>query len=56
MSKLIFAGLHSPLARTARIIGIAFIVLFGIFDIILGPGIGGINAHALDNSKNSDQN
>ncbi len=56
MNELIFGGLHSPLSRTAHIIGIAFIVLFGISAIMLGPDYGGVNAPALDNSENSDPN
>ena len=51
MSQLIFGGLLSTPAPTAPIVGIAFIVLFAIVGIMVGPDYDGMNAPALDNSK-----
>ena len=51
MSQLIFAGLLSTPAPTAPIVGIAFIALFAIVGIMVGPDYDGMNAPALNNSK-----
>ena len=53
MSQLIFGGLLSTPAPTAPIVGIAFIALFAIVGIMVGPDYDGMNAPALDNSKDS---
>ena len=51
MSQLIFGGLLSTPAPTAPIVGIAFIVLFAIVGVMVGPDYDGMNAPALQNSK-----
>ena len=56
MSHLILGGLLSTPAPTAPIVGIAFIVLFAIVGIMVGPDYDGMNAPALNNSKEADQN
>ena len=56
MSQLIFGGLLSTPAPTAPIVGIGFIVLFAIVGLMVGPDYDGMNAPALDTSKNSDKN
>tara|TARA_B100000902_G_scaffold336886_1_gene337430 strand:- start:206 stop:376 length:171 start_codon:yes stop_codon:yes gene_type:complete len=53
MSQLIFAGLLSTPAPTAPIVGIAFIALFAIVGIMVGPDYDGMNAPALNNSKDT---
>tara|TARA_B100000945_G_scaffold296913_1_gene275575 strand:- start:1105 stop:1275 length:171 start_codon:yes stop_codon:yes gene_type:complete len=55
MSQLIFAGLLSTPAPTAPIVGIAFIALFAIVGVMVGPDYDGMNAPALGNSKNKNQ-
>ena len=55
MSQLIFAGLLSTPAPTAPIVGIAFIALFAIVGIMVGPDYNGMNAPALNTSKESNQ-
>ena len=44
MSQLIFGGLLSTPAPKASIIGIAFIVLFAIVGIMVGPEYDGMNS------------
>ena len=56
MSQLIFGGLLSTPAPTAPIVGIAFIVLFAIVGVMVGPDYDGMNAPGLNNSKEADQN
>ena len=56
MSQLIFAGLLSTPAPTAPIVGIAFIILFAIVGLMVGPDYDGMNAPALNSSKKIDQN
>ena len=56
MSQLMFGGLLSTPAPTAPIIGIAFIILFAIVGIMVGPDYNGMNAPALNNSKETNQN
>ena len=51
MSQLFFGGLLSTPAPTAPIVGIAFIVLFAIVGIMVGPDYDGMNAPALNSSK-----
>ena len=51
MSQLMFGGLLSTPAPTAPIIGIAFIILFAIVGIMVGPDYDGMNAPALNSSK-----
>ena len=56
MINLIFGGLVSTPAPTAPIVGIAFMVLFAIVGIMVGPDYDGMNAPGLGkqdaNSKN----
>ena len=47
MINLIFGGLVSTPAPTAPIVGIAFIVLFAIVGLMVGPDYDGMNAPAL---------
>ena len=56
MSQLILGGLLSTPAPTAPIVGIAFIVLFAIVGVMVGPDYDGMNAPALNDSKESSQN
>ena len=56
MGQLIFGGLLSTPAPTAPIIGIAFIVLFAIVGVMVGPDYDGMNAPALDGSKETNKN
>ena len=56
MSHLILGGLLSTPAPTAPIVGIAFIVLFAIVGVMVGPDYDGMNAPALGNSKKADRN
>ena len=53
MSILFFGSLLSTPAPTAQIVGIAFIVLFAIVGVIVGPDYDGMNAHALGNSNDN---
>jgi len=55
MSHLIFGGLLSTPAPTAPIIGIAFIALFAIVGIMVGPDYDGMNAPALGKTKEGKQ-
>ena len=56
MSQLIFGGLLSTPAPTAPIVGIAFIILFAIVGVMVGPDYEGMNAPALNSSKETNQN
>jgi hypothetical protein len=56
MNHLILGGLLSTPAPTAPVVGIAFIVLFAIVGVIVGPDYDGMNAPALGNSKKEGQN
>ena len=56
MSYLIFGGLLSTPAPTAPIVGIAFIVLFAIVGIMVGPDYDGMNAPALNSSRETETN
>ena len=47
MSHLFFGGWLTTPATAATIVGIAFIVLFAIVGIMLGPDSDGMNAPAL---------
>ena len=55
MNHLILGGLLSTPAPTAPVVGIAFIVLFAIVGVMVGPDYDGMNAPALDNSKKADK-
>ena len=55
MSHLILGGLLSTPAPTAPIVGIAFIVLFAIVGVMVGPDYDGMNAPALKSSKETNQ-
>ena len=55
MTQLIFGGLLSTPAPTAPIVGIAFIVLFAIVGVMVGPNYDGMNAPALDPLKETKQ-
>ena len=56
MFHLILGGLLSTPAPTAPIVGIAFIVLFAIVGVMVGPDYDGMNAPALGKSKEADSN
>ena len=56
MSQLIFGGLLSTPAPTAPIVGIAFIILFAIVGVMVGPDYDGMNAPATNNKKDANQN
>tara|TARA_B100000214_G_C23611926_1_gene465484 strand:+ start:168 stop:338 length:171 start_codon:yes stop_codon:yes gene_type:complete len=53
MSHLFFGGLLTTPAPTAPIVGIAFIVLFAIVGIMVGPDYDGMNAPAVGNSNDT---
>ena len=55
MSHLIFGGLLSTPAPTAPIVGTAFIALFAIVGVMVGPDYDGMNAPALGDSKDTNQ-
>ena len=55
MSQLIFGGLLTTPAPTAPIVGIAFIILFIIVGIMVGPNYDGMNAPEIGNSENKTQ-
>ena len=55
MSQLIIGGILSTPAPTAPIVGIAFIILFAIVGVMVGPDYDGMNAPALKNSKDKNQ-
>ena len=55
MNHLILGGLLSTPAPTAPIVGIAFIVLFAIVGLMVGPDYDGMNAPALNSSKETNQ-
>ena len=55
MNHLIFGGLLSTPAPTAPIVGIAFIALFAIVGVMVGPDYDGMNAPALGDSKDTNQ-
>ena len=55
MSHLIVGGLLSTPAPTAPIVGIAFIALFAIVGVMVGPDYDGMNALALGGSKYTNQ-
>ena len=55
MSHLFFGGLLSTPAPTAPIVGIAFIALFAIVGVMVGPDYEGRNAPSLGNSKDTNQ-
>ena len=55
MSHLILGGLLSTPAPTAPIVGIAFIVLFAIVGVMVGPDYDGMNAPSLKSSKETNQ-
>ena len=54
MIHLILGGLLSTPAPTAPVVGIAFIVLFAIVGVMVGPDYKGMNAPALGNSKKAE--
>ncbi len=49
MFPFTFAGLLSTPAPTAPIVGIAFIALFAVMGVIVGPDYEGMNVTAKDN-------
>ena len=51
MIHLFFAGLLTTPAPTAPIVGIAFIVLFAIVGVMVGPDYDGMNAPAVGSPK-----
>ena len=56
MSQLIFGGLLSTPAPTAPIVGIAFIILFAIVEVMVEPDYNGMNTPSLNSSKETNQN
>ena len=56
MSQLIFGGLLSTPAPITLFVGIAFIILFVIVGVMVGPGYNGMNIPALNSSKETNQN
>jgi hypothetical protein len=54
MSQLILGGLLSTPAPTAPIVGVAFIILFAIVGVMVGPDYDGMNA-PLNSSKDTNQ-
>ena len=56
MIQIVFGGLLSTPAPTAPIIGIAFIALFAVVGVMVGPDYDGMNAPALGDSKERNQN
>ena len=56
MSLIVFGGLLSTPAPTAPIVGIAFIVLFAIVGVMVGPEYDGMNAPALNTSREKNKN
>ena len=55
MSQLIFGGLLTTPAPTAPIVGIAFIALFAIVGLMVGPDYDGMNAPSLCDTKKATQ-
>ena len=55
MSHLFFGGLFSTPAPTAPIIVIAFIALFAIVGVMVGPDYDGMNEPAIGKSKDTNQ-
>ena len=55
MSHLFFGGLLSTPAPTAPIIGIAFIALFAIVGLMVGPDYDGMNAPAMGTTAKNDE-
>ena len=55
MSHLIFGDLLTTPAPTAPVVGIAFIALFAIVGVMVGPDYDGMNAPALGKSKKTNQ-
>ena len=55
MSLFTFGGLLTTSAPTAPIVGIAFIVLFAIVGLMVGPDYDGMNAPALGDTKKAPQ-
>ena len=51
MSQLFFGGLLTTPAPTVPIVGIAFIALFAIVGLMVGPDYEGINAPALGSAQ-----
>ncbi len=54
MTQTIFGGLLSTPAPTAPIVGIAFIALFAIVGVMVGPDYDGMNAPAMTDSKKTN--
>ena len=55
MNQLIFGGLLTTPAPTAQIVGVAFIILFIIVGVMVGPNYDGMNAPEIGNSENKNQ-
>tara|TARA_B100000579_G_C22522221_1_gene706708 strand:+ start:292 stop:456 length:165 start_codon:yes stop_codon:yes gene_type:complete len=53
MTQQIIGGLLSTPAPTAPIVGIAFIALFAIVGVMVGPDYEGMNAPEIGDSKES---
>ena len=55
MSQLIIGGLLTTPAPTAPIVGVAFIVLFAIVGVMVGPNYDGMNAPEIGNVKKTSK-
>ena len=55
MSQLIIGGLLTTPAPTAPIVGIAFIVLFVIIGVMVGPNYDGMNAPEIGSSEDKSK-
>ena len=55
MFQLFFGGLLTTPAPTAPIVGIAFIVLFAIVGIMVGPDYDGMNAPEVGGLKKTEK-
>ena len=56
MSQLIFGGLLSTPAPITPIFSIAFIILFAIVGVMVGPNYNGMNTPSLNSLKETNQN
>ena len=54
MTQLILGGLLTTPAPTAPIVGIAFIILFIIVGVMVGPNYDGMNAPEIGSSENKN--
>ena len=55
MNLLLFGGLLSTPAPTTALFGVAFVILFAIVGIMVGPDYDCMNAALLGNSNHTNQ-